>query len=61
MYHFSYTAELRYTLLGITGLDQILFIVFTIRNNIIRIISARKADKKERQIYEEEAKKNPQI
>lgn len=44
--------EKRYQLMGRSGTERILFIVFTIRNNKIRIISARSASKKERINYE---------
>lgn len=43
--------ETRYQLLGISDVNRILFIVFTIRGNKIRIISARVASKKERSKY----------
>jgi uncharacterized DUF497 family protein len=43
--------EQRHQLLGISDLGRILFIVFTIRGNKIRIISARSASKKERANY----------
>ncbi|OGE77853.1 MAG: hypothetical protein A2751_02300 [Candidatus Doudnabacteria bacterium RIFCSPHIGHO2_01_FULL_46_14] len=45
-------AERRYQLLGSSNSGRILFIVFTIRKNKIRIISARSAGKKERSNYE---------
>ena len=44
--------ENRYYVLGKTNAKRKLFIVFTIRNNRIRIISARDMNKKERKIYE---------
>lgn len=44
--------ETRFYALGHTDLDRKLFIVFTIRNKKIRIISARDMSKKERKIYE---------
>jgi uncharacterized DUF497 family protein len=47
--------EHRYQLLGISGKGRILFIIFTIRNNKIRIISAHSASKKERSIYGKKA------
>ena len=49
--------EKRYYVLGKTSLDRKLFAVFTIKNNKIRIISARDMGRKERKIYEE-TKKN---
>jgi len=44
--------EKRFIAIGKTFKNIILFIVFTIRKNKIRIISARKANKKERKKYE---------
>jgi uncharacterized DUF497 family protein len=43
--------EDRYYTLGETDEDRWLFIVFTIRKNHIRVISARNMNKKERQVY----------
>lgn len=51
--------EPRYIALGRTFEKKTLFLVFTLRANKIKIISARKANKKERGIYEKELKKNP--
>ena len=45
--------EKRFYLLGRTEFNRLLFVVFTIRNNHIRIISARDMSKKERSIYYE--------
>lgn len=45
--------ENRYTALGITNKGRKLYLVFTIRNNKIRIISARNQSRKERRLYEE--------
>ena len=47
--------EKRWFLLGKTDGERYLFIVFTIRKNRIRIISARDMNKKERRIYHEQA------
>jgi len=44
--------EIRFYALGHTDLSRKLFIVFTVRNKKIRIISARDMSKKERKIYE---------
>jgi len=44
--------EARFYALGDTDLNRKLFIVFTIRNKKIRVISARDMSKKERKIYE---------
>ena len=43
--------EERYYALGKTDINRFLFVVFTIRNNFIRIISARDMNKKEREVY----------
>jgi hypothetical protein len=47
--------EKRWFLLGKTDADRALFIVFTIRENLIRVISARDMNRKERKIYDEQA------
>ncbi|MBU4369783.1 BrnT family toxin [Patescibacteria group bacterium] len=44
--------ESRYILIGQTKLHRLLFIVFTIRKNKIRVISARDLNKKEKQLHE---------
>jgi len=49
--------EKRWFALGRTDSGRTLFLVFTIRNNLVRIISARDMNKKEREIYNEEIKK----
>ncbi len=46
-------AEDRYILIGKTTNGRILFTVFMIRNNMIRVISARDLKKKEQKIYGE--------
>lgn len=53
-------SENRYYVLGETNDTRYLFIVFTIRNNLLRVISARDMQKKERKIYET-LKKDTQI
>ena len=45
--------EDRYLLLGQTKRQRLLFVVFTIRNRRIRVVSARDLNKKERPLYEE--------
>lgn len=45
--------EERWILYGKSIYHNILMVAFTIRNQKIRIISARRASRKERQIYEE--------
>lgn len=49
-------SEKRWYALGRTDSNRTLFIVFTIRKNLIRVISARDMNKKERKIYYEQAK-----
>ena len=53
--------EERYVAIGKTFEDKILFVVFTLRSNVIRIISGRRANKKERRLYEKNIKKNPKV
>ncbi len=43
--------EVRYYVLGKTNAHRRLFLVFTVRNNKIRVISARDMSKEEREIY----------
>ncbi|MCF6356545.1 MAG: BrnT family toxin [Draconibacterium sp.] len=45
--------ESRWYLLGRTDSEKLLFVVFTVRNKLIRVISARDMNKKERVIYYE--------
>jgi uncharacterized DUF497 family protein len=44
--------EARFFALGHPGSDRHLFVVFTIRDKMIRVISARDMNRKERKIYE---------
>ncbi len=53
--------EHRYRALGRTDADRRFFAVFTLRKASVRIISIRDMSKKERKIYDEEAKRSPQI
>ena len=54
--------EERYYALGKTNLDRRLFLAFTIRKKLIRVISSRDMTKKERKIYEKrEKEKNSKI
>ena len=48
--------EQRYYALGRTNEERLLFISFTIRENLIRVISARAASRKEKQQYETDEK-----
>jgi len=54
-------SERRWLLLGRTDMDRKLFVVFTLRKNLIRVISARSMNKKEREIYDEEVKKDTEV
>ncbi len=45
-------SENRYYVLGRTHQNRMLFVSFTIRNERIRVISARDMNRKERKIYE---------
>lgn len=45
--------EKRYFVLGKTDFNRLLFLVFTIRNDKIRVISARDMNRKERRSYNE--------
>jgi len=44
--------ETRFYVLGQTDSGRMLFLVFTVRNDRIRVISARNMSKKERRIYQ---------
>lgn len=46
--------EIRLFSLGRTDSERLLFIVFTVRKKMIRVISARDMNKKERKIYYEQ-------
>ena len=46
--------EMRKLLVGQTKRGRVLFIVYTIRNNAIRVISARDLNKREVKLYEKE-------
>lgn len=45
--------EERYLILGTTKRSRLLFIVYTVRTDRIRVISARDVSKRERKLYEE--------
>lgn len=49
----STSDEIRYFALGKTNSNKQLTVIFTIRENLIRIISARLMSKKEKEIYHE--------
>ena len=48
----SSDAEQRFILIGYTKQGRMLFIIFTIREKRVRIISARDTDRKEERLYE---------
>ena len=45
--------EVRFSVIGKTRKGRILFLVFTLRNNRIRVLHARNTKRKEAKIYEE--------
>lgn len=47
--------EDRYVLLGKTKKGRLLYTVFSVRNNKVRVISSRDINKKERKLYEKAA------
>ena len=53
--------EQRFVAIGKTFEGRVLFVVFTPRSHKVRVISARRANRKERRIYEEKIKKNSQV
>lgn len=56
MNHLKY--EKRWYILGRTDASRLLFIAFTIRKDLICVLSARDMHKKERQVYYEQIKKD---
>lgn len=48
--------EERFIIIGITKRGRLLYVAYTIRNEKIRIISARSVNKKEVYVYEEKTK-----
>ncbi len=55
------TSENRSYALGRTNDERYLFVVFTIRANKVRVISARDMSKRERRIYSEEIEKTAKV
>ncbi len=47
----EHSLEYRYITIGMSDLGELLVVVYTLRENRIRLISARKANKRERQQY----------
>lgn len=58
---YSTDKEIRFYSLGRTDSNRFLFIVFTIRNQYIRVISARDMNNKERRKYNEQIKRYSKI
>ncbi len=54
-------AEKRWAGFGMTDSGRLLVIIFTKRGNLLRIISARDMNTKERKFYEENKKKNSEF
>jgi uncharacterized protein len=56
-------SERRYRALGETATGRQLTIIFTLRQSgaLVRVISARNMNAKERKLYEQEIKSNPEI
>jgi uncharacterized DUF497 family protein len=46
--------EKRFYALGQTDSKRFLFVAFTVRNNLIRVVSARDMSRKERRVYSDE-------
>lgn len=53
--------ENRFFVLGKTDTGRLLFLVFTVRNNRIRVISARDMNRKEREFYQAHEKENSSV
>ncbi len=51
-------SESRFQALGRTNSGRRLFVAFTIRRSMVRVISARQMNKREERRYEEEIKRN---
>jgi len=54
-------SEPRYTALGKTNGKRLLTIIFTVRNEKIRVISTRDMHKKERKFYNEKAEEDSKV
>lgn len=55
------TTEQRYYALGRTDADRWLFIAFAVRNNLIRVVSAREMNERETKKYAERIKRDPDL
>ena len=56
-------SEQRYRALGETANGRLLMVIFTLRRSgtLVRVISARNMNTKERKLYEQEIKSNPKV
>ena len=50
--HSPVDREARYQAMGETSAGRTLFVVFTVRGNLVRVISARDLSRRERSVYE---------
>jgi hypothetical protein len=53
--------ENRFYVLGQTDSGRLLFLVFTVRSNKLRVISARDMNKKERRVYQTHEEENTPV
>jgi|SRR5690606_7002384 len=53
-------SEARYYALGQTPMGRLLFVVFTLRGTLIRIISARDQSRREREVYRHAQEADPE-
>ena len=54
-------AEKRWAAFGKTDSGRLLVVIFTMRDNLLRVISARGMNSKEKKFYEENQKENSQF
>ncbi len=54
-------AETRFFVLGRTDAHRLLFVVFTPRKNLVRIVSARDMSRAEREAYRSHEEENPEV
>ena len=54
-------AEKRWAAFGKTDSGRLLVVIFTMRGNLLRVISARGMNSKEKKIYEENQKENSEF
>jgi hypothetical protein len=53
--------ENRFYVLGQTDSDRLLFLVFTVRNDKLRVVSARDMNRKERRVYQTHEEENTPV